>query len=326
MLEYGREALLFIKEDNMDELKDQQLFEAVAERNLVAVKTLLADGANPNAKSIFNNLALNKAVELEDAAIAKALLDGGANPAEKDVFGKAALHVAIDNYSVDMAKLLLQHKTNSADPNQLDGTEQDDAQGNAVPPVILAAYDTSFLVSGEQKQAMFQVLISTGADIQATNKRGETVFDILKDEALKANVTQIDRSFKEQTAIDAAIKVTDEEPEYDDFGFLIEKPVERSSNGLSGMVVADMLAEAEAKNQALTAELTEKDAMIDKLSSALTKADNTNQLLMNINTNQAMLIDNIKGQLQQYEQKQDLSKQDGLINRIHHSHDDIERD
>lgn len=67
------------------------LYQAVGFRNLEAVRTLLALGADPNRRTGPGETALHRAVEIGDVTVVRALLEGGADVSARDSMGRTPL-------------------------------------------------------------------------------------------------------------------------------------------------------------------------------------------------------------------------------------------
>jgi len=67
------------------------LYRAVGFRNLEAVRTLLALGADPNRRTGPGETALHRAVEIGDVTVVRALLEGGADVSARDSRGRTPL-------------------------------------------------------------------------------------------------------------------------------------------------------------------------------------------------------------------------------------------
>lgn len=144
------------------------LHEAAKEGNFRTVETLLAEGADVNAKDEYGNTPLHEAATWSHDAIAKLLLKKGANVNAKAKFGATPLHKAAGhgNYrtlsdSREVLELLL---ANGADVNARD------AHGDT--PLHDAAANTN------GRNEWIEFLVARGADVHAKNNDGKTPLDI----------------------------------------------------------------------------------------------------------------------------------------------------
>lgn len=113
--------------------KDRQLFQAIAERDRMAIQTALAVGADPNAKNASTGFPVLVAAATEkDVGIVETLIAAGADPDSVSAGGWTALHVAAKLGDYDMAVALLAHgadasrrASDGATPLQLAATSPD---------------------------------------------------------------------------------------------------------------------------------------------------------------------------------------------------------
>jgi ankyrin repeat protein len=122
----------------------QELVAAARAGNLGAVESLLASGADVNARDGEGSTALMFAAVRGDAKIVQALLAAGADPNLKDANGETALLLGAAR-SVDIVQALL---SEGADPNLEDGEGQ-----------------TALLVAAEHQPDAVRLLIESGADV-----------------------------------------------------------------------------------------------------------------------------------------------------------------
>jgi Ankyrin repeats (3 copies)/Domain of unknown function (DUF3471) len=106
-----------------DEL-GEELLAAARKSNVEVVKTLLAKGADVNAKSPYGQTPLFFACDRGNIEIVKMLLDKGADLNVKDTFyNSTALTWAAQNKRVEVVKLLLDKGANGADEVLMSGVE-----------------------------------------------------------------------------------------------------------------------------------------------------------------------------------------------------------
>ena len=142
-------------------MSESNLIEAVARRNLVAVRTAIENGEDINLKGVDGNTALIEAVVQGDGDIASELLQRGADPNARNDEGWTALHFAAEEHKIELAALLLQH-----------GAEIDveDRHGNT--PLARAVF------SSRGRGDMIARLLAMNADKNHPNRYGVTPFDL----------------------------------------------------------------------------------------------------------------------------------------------------
>ena len=101
---------------------NQDLYDAIGQRDLERVQTLLRQGADPNSTSRgfqilsardpdrrrrFDEPPLIRAIQLDHPEIAAALIDKGADVNARDAAGTPALMLAVQQGQPDLVKLLL---------------------------------------------------------------------------------------------------------------------------------------------------------------------------------------------------------------------------
>ncbi|MBN1241063.1 MAG: ankyrin repeat domain-containing protein, partial [Gammaproteobacteria bacterium] len=104
------------------------LADAAMHRDMVAVRSLLEQGADVNAPGPYDTPALHWVVRVQDLQMAGRLLDAGADPNLANRYGVSPLHLSIENRDADMVVLLL---AAGSDPNLPDGAGE--------TPLFLAA-------------------------------------------------------------------------------------------------------------------------------------------------------------------------------------------
>ena len=163
--------------------------DAAMNGDLVTMRSLLKQGADPTARGAFGTPALHWRVRVDDLASAKLLLKSGADPSELTERGVSPLALAVENGNAAMAQLLL---VAGADPRETlpDGETllMRAAQTGSLPVVKLlldrgAAVDTRE-PAYQQTALMFaaragyaevvSLLLERGADVNAATKVGPT--------------------------------------------------------------------------------------------------------------------------------------------------------
>ena len=141
----GNEKAVYGLYKRQSQPKESALMEAVYEGNEIKVKSLLAKGANANARNQYNMPVLVTAAGGNKTGIAKLLLTHGANiDAHKD--GLTALTMACGKKDRKMVELLL---SNRANPNI--------AMKNGQTAIFVAV--------GQGDSEVVKLLLSNGADI-----------------------------------------------------------------------------------------------------------------------------------------------------------------
>jgi len=163
------------------------LADAAMDRDAAAVRTLLAQGADPNARGAYGTPALHWAVRVEDRATAGLLLDAGADANAKTPLGVAPLHLAIENRDAATVNLLL---AAGADLTLADRTGETPlmlaarAGDAAIATRLLAAgapvdarddkYEqTALMIAAREGHAeIVRLLLEAGADVDAQTRAG----------------------------------------------------------------------------------------------------------------------------------------------------------
>lgn len=116
---------------------NEQLWEASRTGDAAAVKKLLEQGADVNAKFRYNQTPLFKAAERGHTEVVKVLLAGGAEVNLKDTFyGATAITWAADKGHAEVVRALLEKGAEGADQVLMGGVRE----GNL--PLVRAALDT----------------------------------------------------------------------------------------------------------------------------------------------------------------------------------------
>ena len=133
---------------------EARIADAAQARNHAQLKSLLDQGANPNAPQVDGMTALHWAAYRDDIEAARLLLDSGAQVAPENRYGVTPLSMAAVNGSAPMVDLLLDR---GADPNTaLPGGET----------VLMTASRTG-------KLAPVRSLLLAGADVNASETQGQ---------------------------------------------------------------------------------------------------------------------------------------------------------
>lgn len=132
------------------------LANAALEGDNVRVRTLVNEGANPNAQGKDGVTLLEWALLRQSKPGMTALLNAGANPSQPGLGGDTALHMAAKADDASYLKLLLDH---GADPNAPHGVTQ-------APPIDAA-------LMNPQNDA-FELLLAHRADLNRADRMGDT--------------------------------------------------------------------------------------------------------------------------------------------------------
>ena len=170
---------------------DEDFLDAVQKKDLPKINLLLSKGANVNARSSINGyFALQYAINWPDINLVKLLLEKGANVDIADDGGTTALIEAADEHGPEytaIVKLLIDRGANvhaHADAAIFGAARQADpevvrlllAKGAPVN-ARLKEYDNDTVLmeatSGGSAETV-AMLIAAGADVKATNDKGET--------------------------------------------------------------------------------------------------------------------------------------------------------
>ena len=169
------------------ELDYSTLADAAMNRDGAAVRTLLSEGADPNALGTYGTPALHWVVRTEDRTTVSLLLEAGADPNLRNAQGVAPLHVAIGNRDLNTVELLLEAGADATLVDQAGETPLMLAArtgGAALAARLLAAgapvdaregdYDqTALMIAAREGHAdVARLLLGAGADVDATTRTG----------------------------------------------------------------------------------------------------------------------------------------------------------
>jgi uncharacterized protein len=152
-----------------------------------AVRTLLSEGADPNALGTYGTPALHWLVRIEDRTTISLLLDAGADPSFRNAQGVAPLHVAIANRDLRTVELLLEAGADATLVDQAGETPlmlAARAGGAAIAARLLATgapvdaregeYEqTALMIAAREGHAdVARLLLGAGADVDAATRAG----------------------------------------------------------------------------------------------------------------------------------------------------------
>jgi ankyrin repeat protein len=140
-----------------NDVASRALVDAAFVCDLIKVRALLAEGADPDAPDDDGRTPLCSAVLGGSIGLVGLLLEGGADVNARDHHGFSPLHFAAQEYLPEMARLLL---AKGADPNALD---EDGAS------VLWRA-----VFSDHERHEVVSILVAAGAKPDLANKAGET--------------------------------------------------------------------------------------------------------------------------------------------------------
>jgi ankyrin repeat protein len=136
---------------------DRELVDAAFVCDLIRVRALLAEGANPNSRDDEGRTPTFSAVLGGSIALLGLLIEAKADVNAQDEHGWTALHVAAEEVLPEMASLLL---ASGADPNVVD------EEGNT--PLARAVF------SSRGRYDVVRLLRKHGAKDDVRNRAGET--------------------------------------------------------------------------------------------------------------------------------------------------------
>lgn len=145
----------------------EMLIEAAGNGDLARVRSLLASGADANARDAEGATALMRAAHLGRLDVVRALVDGGADVNATDERGwgalaKAAYNADLDRGFADVVGFLIERGANVEAPI-----------GYGIRPLMLAA--------GYGEIAVVEALLAGGADVLARNDGGLTALMMVKE-------------------------------------------------------------------------------------------------------------------------------------------------
>jgi hypothetical protein len=162
-------SLAVFAQNSKQELNDQ-MWEAARKGDVAAVKTLLDQGADVNAKFRYGTTALFKAAERGHIEVVKVLLERGADVKVKDTFyGATAMTWALDNDRVEVVRALLEKDPGSVETVLMTGVREGNlplvnialAKGGLKPETLTAALAVATV--DEKKREIAELLKKAGA-------------------------------------------------------------------------------------------------------------------------------------------------------------------
>jgi len=168
---------------------DPPLVEAARAGDLVAVRSLLGDGADPNAAAPDGSTAVHWATHLDDLEMLDTLLDGGARPDSVTRYNVAPLTLAAQNGSAVLIERLLEAGASPDTVSQEGQTALMTAARNGRIEAVRALLDRGAQVNltesfrgqtalmfaaGEGNTAAAELLLEFGAELNARSTGGYT--------------------------------------------------------------------------------------------------------------------------------------------------------
>ena len=166
---------------------------AIAAKKPAAIKELIAQKADPNAKYPGGNPYIFAA--LSDSPTLAALLEGGADPNQRDPAGQSTLETALSRNNARAVEVLLTH---GADPNLRNPTDGStplylaSAYGNTEAVKLLLQHGAKVNAQANNGQTPLlgallsrrreavEVLLDNGADPNLRDNRGQTPLDVAR--------------------------------------------------------------------------------------------------------------------------------------------------
>jgi ankyrin repeat protein len=158
---------------------DKDLFQAVAKGDIGAVRILLANGSDLEAKDESGATPLLIAVYNRQLEIVKLLLDKGADISASNKYEETALIEAARSWDPEMLKVLL---SGNPDIKEKNAALLEAAQGG---PAVIQMEDSPAMPDGRTEQtarvvqespdvANVRLLLDSGASVEARDEEGET--------------------------------------------------------------------------------------------------------------------------------------------------------
>jgi uncharacterized protein len=233
---------------------DRQLYQAIAKGDVGAVRVLLDNGADIEARNERGETPLFTAVANHNAQMVKLLLEKGAQVSARDNYRETPLTEAASSMESDMLPILLAAKP--------DSEQQDAALLEAVKsgPVVIREADAPAAQNDHAPQPMAEfpwvtnvrLLLDAGADIETRDEEGSTplmraatyaqteTFKLLLERGAKINVRDKGgRTLLIAAACDCAIATMDST--YEIMKLLLEKGVNvnaRDHDGQTALMLA----------------------------------------------------------------------------------------
>ncbi|MFZ0535804.1 MAG: ankyrin repeat domain-containing protein [Candidatus Sulfotelmatobacter sp.] len=158
---------------------DKELFQAIAKGDIGAVRVLLANGADLEAKDDRGDTPMIVAVNDHNIAMVKLLLEKGADVSVRNNYEETALTEAATSFDPEMLRIILSGNPDIKDKNAalLQAAENG--------PVVIHIADAPPSATGQNDRAAttapelpwvknVQLLLDSGADIEARDEEGST--------------------------------------------------------------------------------------------------------------------------------------------------------
>lgn len=144
------------------------LYTAVFWSRREVVDVLLAGGADPNAKNKDGETSFAMAMRRSESEIVDALLVGGADAHATDDKMQTLLHHAADRHCVPVVACLLKHGANPTLPDEIGMT-----------PLHLCVQGARGLDAPDEIVSVIKLLADHGADVNARTQEGKTALDMV---------------------------------------------------------------------------------------------------------------------------------------------------
>lgn len=164
--------------EKQKELAKEMLFSAVESNNTALVRSLIKQGANPDARDKDKQTPLMVlAFHHDNTEIAQALLDGGADIEATDKQGDTPLAEAVWGGKPNLTRFLIAKGAKVNDKRSSDGLTPLHQTAYNYPPDNLPSITT------EGRMSAIKILIENKANVNAKDNQGKTPLDYAREKA-----------------------------------------------------------------------------------------------------------------------------------------------
>lgn len=154
------------------------LHNAATGGRVAATKLLLDAGADINARNIDNETPLHVVALFGNMQIAKLLVESGADVSAKDCYGNTPLHIAASHELLEIIQVLLDAGADMKAINNKGNTVLHHALSDSPAAtrflIQAGAVGTTLLHLPRNSEGLFDVLLECGGDLEAVNDDGAT--------------------------------------------------------------------------------------------------------------------------------------------------------